>query len=55
MIKIDLKEFIRDRIWFGWWYRGPFETGDLEEWVRDPNTKFHWIVRQIHSQYNENG
>jgi len=49
MIKVDLKRFFRQRIWFGWWYRGycnDDERFQMGGWVRDPNPKYSIIIRK---------
>ena len=37
MVKVDLKKFITDRVWFGWWYRDfsieAYEDPTLVPWL----------------------
>jgi hypothetical protein len=53
MIKIDLKRFVLERAWFGWWYRDRLMPTNMPfcmqryytvEWVRDRNPKTHWRI-----------
>jgi len=66
MIKVDIKGFITDRVWFGWWYRD-LKSDSLEEgdgnfsmrkywstkWVRDPNTRSHWTIKMVGEIYSD--
>jgi len=49
MIKVDLKQFFRDRIWFGWWYRSWSDSDSLfgTHWVRDTQSKYRWKIQKL--------
>jgi len=58
MIVVDLKNFFRDRIWFGWWYRGWIDEEDFFQfggWCRDPKKEYRWKIKQIHPEFNDYG
>jgi len=43
MIKIDIMEYIRDRVWHGWWYHR-FGGKSHWEWRHDMSPCFRWKV-----------
>ena len=43
MIKIDWKNFIEDRIWFGWYVIGYTLDGDKAVWERASSFKIKWV------------
>ena len=51
MIKIDFTNFLRDRVWYGWWYRKwAWRTGNLDDgpmWCRSRFTEDRWIPVQL--------
>ena len=53
MIKINYKKYIKDRMWFGWWYNTSKWNGDYG-WIR--YDKFHWTIlyrfdKKLHKEH----
>jgi len=49
MIRVNLRQYFIDRIWFGWWYRGVKvkDSPSIFGWVRDPLVVYRWKVMKI--------
>ena len=69
MLNVNLKKYITDRVWFGWWYRDFSATRWTTQppdyalqahqkyfstkWVRDPNVKTHREIRMLGRNYDD--
>ena len=51
MVKVDIKRFLHDRIWFGWYYIGSYTGWRTDGW----NWKIINCVKAVEEEMKKNG
>ena len=51
MIKLDIQQYIKNRMWFGWWYH-PHRSMSWPNWQRDLRYR-HTAVILVRKTYDD--